>query len=392
MTSKVAIVSAYSTRFGELWEAGVRELAEEVTNGVLTATDKTIEPKSIDAIYVGNMASGGFTGQEHISAVVADAAGLHDVPNLRIEGACASGGLGLRTAYMAVRGGIYETVMVVGIEKMTDQTQTGKVQETMSSSMDVEWEAQLGLTFAGAFAMMARSHFREYGTTRRHLAAVSCKNHAHGALNPRAHFQRKFDIDTILKFPFVAEPLSVMDTAPVSDGAAAIILTRKENARKFTDAPVWITGSGQGSDSLSLHGRESLTSLKATRMAGREAMRQAGITPDQINLAEIHDSFTINEIMALEDLGFFIPGKAGPATLEGQTSINSKYSINTSGGLKAGGNPLGAVGIAQAVEVFIQLRNSAGNGRQVDNAEIALTHNIGGSGATCVVHTYSNSN
>ncbi|MFX1252318.1 MAG: thiolase domain-containing protein [Promethearchaeota archaeon] len=390
MQSKVAIVSAYMTQFGELWTEGLRDLAEEAATGVLEATDNSIGKKEIEALFVGNMASGTFTGQEHISAVVADAADLIDIPNTRVEGACASGALALRTAYMAVQAGFYKTVMVVGIEKMTDQTCPGKIQETISSSMDVDWEAHLGLTFAGVYAMMAKAHFDQYNTNRRHLAAVSSKNHTNGSFNPRAHFQRKFDIDSILKFPFVAEPLSVMDTSPISDGAAALILTHKDNARKYTDAPVWITGSGQGADSLSLHARDSLTSMKASRVAGWKAMREARITPKQINVAELHDGFSISEIIGLEDLGFFIPGEAGPATLEGQTALNAKYSINTSGGLKARGNPLGATGVAQAVEIFLQLRNSAGNGRQVDDAQIGLTHNIGGSGATSVVHIYSN--
>jgi len=235
--------------------------------------------------------------------------------------------------------------------------------------------------------MMARRHMHEYGTRREHLAAVAVKNHKNGSLNPNAQFQREITMETVLQAPWVAEPLGLFDCAPLSDGAAAVVLCAMERARSFTDAPIRILGSGQASDFLALHDRRSLTAMDATTEAGARALKQAKLAPKDVQVAEVHDNFTITEILAIEDLGFVEKGKGGPATLDGVTALNGKVSVNPSGGLKARGQPVGATGVAQAVEIVRQLRGEAGK-RQVVGAKHGLTHTLGGTGATAVVHIF----
>lgn len=382
----VAIIGVGETPFGELWERSFRDLGIEA--GLKAIQDAKIGSEDIDAVYIGNMSAGKFIDQEHVAALVADYAGLADrhLPTVRVEGGGACGALALLQARLAIASGMYDIVVVGGAEKMTD---VGDVQaaEILAGTADQEWESVFGATFAGLYAMMARRHMHEFGTKREHLAAVAVKNHKNGSLNPNAQFQREITMETVLQAPWVAEPLGLFDCAPLSDGAAAVVLCAMERARSFSDAPIRILGSGQASDFLALHDRRSLTAMDATTEAGARALKQAKLTPKDVQVAEVHDNFTITEILAIEDLGFVEKGKGGPATLDGVTALNGKVSVNPSGGLKARGQPVGATGVAQAVEIVRQLRGEAGK-RQVIGAKHGLTHTLGGTGATAVVHIF----
>ncbi len=380
---RVAVIGIGLTKFGEHWEKGLRNLALEA--GVKAVTDAKIEGKEIDAMFIGNMASGRLTGQEHLGALVADQIGMN-IPATRVEAACASGGLALRQGLFSILSGQHNVVLVGGAEKMTDMS-VDQVTTTLMGAADEEWEGFQGLTFPGLYALMARRHMHDYGTKREHLAMISVKNHEHASMNPIAQFQNKITVDHVLKSTMVADPLTLLDCSPVSDGAAALILCREDLAKKYTDNPVYITGSGQASDTLALAQRKSLTRLDATIVASRAAYKQAGVAPKDINVVEVHDCFTIAELMAVEDLGFAEKGKGGKFIEEGNTKLGGKIPFNTSGGLKACGHPVGATGIKQACEIVMQLRGEAG-ARQVKNAEIGMTHNVGGSGATAVVHIF----
>lgn len=384
---KVAIVGAYRTKFGELWEHGIRELASE---SVLKAIDDTnnLNATDIEAVFVGNSSASTFSGQDSVGPLVVDAAGLVPLPVTKIGGTGAAGAMALRSAFMAVSNGFYGIAVVCGLEKMTDITNPEEMNAALAHSIDQEWEACQGLTTTGAYALMAQRHFSEFGTTKEHLASVAVKNHENGSKNPKAHFRNKISIEQAISAKIAAYPLGIFDCSPISDGAAALVLANSEKANRLTDTPCWIIGSGQASDYVALHDRNSLFSLKASRIAGEQAFQQAKVQREKVNFAEVHDNYTIGEIMAIEDLDFFPQGQGGFATLEGQTTLNAEISINPSGGLKAGGNPLGATGVAQAVEGVIQLRGEAKE-RQVNNAEIGLLHSVGGSGALAVCHIIS---
>jgi acetyl-CoA C-acetyltransferase len=380
----VAVIGVGLTKFGELWDKSFRDLIAEA--GSKAILDAGIGGKDIDAMYIGSMSSGRFVGQEHVGALVADASGFSHIhiPSTRVEGACASGGLAVRQGYQSILSGTNDVVIIGGIEKMNDVGGTSAT-ETLATAADQEWEAFFGATFPALYAMIAKRHMHEYGTTKEDLAKVAVKNHANGAKNPYAQFQKEITLDTAMNATPVAEPLGLLDCSPVTDGSAAIVLCSLEKAKEFTDKPVRIIGSGQGSDTLSLHGRRDICTLDATVHASKMAYKQANIKPSDIDLAEVHDCFTIAEICAIEDLGFVEKGKGGKAVENKISTIDGSIPINTSGGLKSKGHPVGATGVAQIVEIVNQLRGDAGK-RQVKDANIGLTHNVGGSGATCVVN------
>ncbi|MDI6826582.1 MAG: thiolase domain-containing protein [Candidatus Aenigmarchaeota archaeon] len=381
---KVAVIGIGVTKFGEHWDKNLRELAIEA--GAKAIMDANIRGSDIDAIYLGNMSAGRFVGQEHVAALVSGELGL-SIPAVRVEGACASGGIALREGIFSILSGQNDIVLVGGAEKMTDLMTDG-VTTALMGAADQEWEAYYGLTFPSLYAMIARRHMFEFGTTREQMAKVAVKNHHNGSLNPIAQFNKEITVEEVLNSTMVADPLTLLDCSPITDGAAALILCKAELAKKYTDDPVYIIGSGQASDTLALHDRRSLTTLDATVKAAREAYKQAGITVKDIDVAEVHDCFTIAEIVATEDLGFCKKGEGGKLIDEGATELNGRIPINTSGGLKAVGHPVGATGIKQAVEIVLQLRGQAEK-RQVKDANIGLTHNVGGSGATAVVHIFS---
>lgn len=380
---KVAIIGVGLTKFGELWESSFSQLFVEA--GANAIKDANIDGKDIEAIFVGNMSGGRFIDQEHVSSLIADQAGLNPLPSTRVEAACASGGLALRQGVIAILSGFHDMVVVGGVEKMTDVL-IGQITQTLATAADSEWETFLGMTFPGLYAMMARKHMQEFGTTREQLAMVSVKNHANAKHNPYAQFHFDVTVEDVLNSPMVADPLRLLDCSPITDGAACVILASEKRAKEFTDSPVYITGSGQASDTIALHNRENIAVVDATVNASKEAYRRANVEPGDIQAAEVHDAFTIGEILAIEGLGFVDIGKGGKATEEGITQIGGKIPVNTSGGLKAKGHPVGATGVAQAVEITMQLRGQA-KGRQTD-ADVGLSHNIGGSGGTAVVHIY----
>jgi acetyl-CoA C-acetyltransferase len=380
----VAVIGIGLTKFGELWDRSFRQLTAEA--GSKAILDSGVGGTDIDAMYVGSMSSGRFVGQEHVGALVADASGfshLH-IPSTRVEGACASGGLALREGYLSIASGINDVVIVGGIEKMNDVGGSAAT-ETLATAADQEWEAFFGATFPGLYAMIAKRHMHEYGTTKVDLARVAVKNHKNGIHNPYAQYRKEITLDTALNAAPVAEPLGLMDCSPVTDGAAAVVLCAADRVKDFTGKAVKIIGSGQASDTLSLHGRRDITTLDATVHAGKMAYAQAKIKPSDVDLAEVHDCFTIAEICAIEDLGFVKKGDGGKAVENKITTIDGTIPVNTSGGLKSKGHPVGATGVAQIVELSMQLRGEAKK-RQVKDARIGLAHNVGGSGATCVIH------
>ncbi len=380
----VSIIGVGLTRFGELWDQSLRELG--LRAGFAAIRDAGITSDDIDAMYVGNMSAGSLVRQEHIGALVADYCALTDrhVPTTRVEAASASGGLALRQGYMAVAGGFADIVVVGGAEKMTDVSDSESA-HTLSMGSDEEWEARAGATFAALHALVAQAHMREYSTTREMLSAVAAKNHAHAARNPQAQFRFALKPKAVSASGLIADPLRMLDCAPASDGAAAVVLCAAERALDFCAQPVNIIGSGQASDTLSLHHRQALHRFPAIGVAARRAFAQADCRPEEVDVAEVHDNFTISELIALEELGLFPPGEAGAHTLAGETTLGGRLPVNTSGGLKARGHPPGATGLAQAVEIVLQMRGTAGE-RQVEEARLGLIENHGGTAATAVVH------
>lgn len=383
---RVAIIGAGMTPFGEHWEQGFRDLVVEA--GIKAITDAGISGDKIDAGFIGTMASGRLIGQEHIGGLIADYMGLTPIPITRVEGACASGALALRQGIMAVSSGMHDLVVVGGVEKMTDLG-VNTVSDILGGAGDQEWELFLGATFPAIYALMAKRHMLDYKTTEEMMAAVAVKNHKHGAKNKYAQFRNEITIDAVLNSKMIADPLKVFDCSPITDGAAGVILAPLDVAHSYTKKPIEIIASAQASDAIALQSRESLTGLRATQVAAKKAYEMAKLMPKDIEFAEVHDCFTIAEIMGIEDLGFFPKGQGGPASLEGKTAIGGEIAINTSGGLKACGHPVGATGVKQAVECVWQLRGEA-EGRQVKNAHIGLSQNVGGSGATAVIHIYKN--
>lgn len=387
---RVAVIGVGDTEFGELWDSSFREIG--IRAGLAAVEDANITAEQIDASYVGNMSAGRFIDQEHVGALIADYAGLarDHTPATRIEAAGASGGLALKEGYLAVASGLHDIVVVGGAEKMTD-VDDATVTIIQSAAADQEWETVFGATFASLHALIARRHMHQFGTTREQLASVAVKNHRHGSMNPKAQFQKEISLDTVLKSPLVASPLRMFDCAPSSDGAAAVVLCPFDVARKYTDTPIEIRGVGQASDTLALHHRPDVCTFRATAVAAARAFKLAGIGAEHVDVAEVHDNYTISEILAIEDLGLVPKGQGGKATEEGRTALEGDVAVNTSGGLKARGDPIGATGVAQAVEIVIQLRGEAGK-RQVPDAKIGLTQNVGGTGATVVVHVFGRVN
>jgi acetyl-CoA C-acetyltransferase len=381
---KVAIIGVGLTKFGELWEKSYRDLITEA--GVKAIADSGIDGKDVQELFVGSMSPGLFAAQEHIGALVADYAGLAGIPATRVEAACASGGLALRQAYTSILAGRNDIVVAGGVEKMTD-VPTGLAMTALMGAGDEEWEAFNGATFPALYALMARRHMIEYGTTIEQISMVSVKNHANAKHNEYAQFKFDVTLEDVLNSSLVADPLRLLHCSPITDGAAAVILASEKKAKEICDNPIWITASSMATDTLALSDRKSLTQTNAAILAAKDAYKQAGVSAKDIDFAEVHDCFAIAEILAIEALGFCKIGEGGKYTEDGHTKIGGEHPINTSGGLKGKGHPVGTTGIAQAIEATLQLRGTAGK-RQVKDAEIGLTHNVGGSGATAVVHVY----
>ncbi|MCK9313966.1 MAG: thiolase domain-containing protein [Methanocorpusculum sp.] len=381
----VAIIGAGITKFGERWDTSFRDLCTEA--GIAAIEDANVTGEQIDSLFIGSMSAGRFIEQEHVGALVADYVGLGGelhTPATRVEAACASGGLAFRQAVAAVSSGMSEVVVAAGAEKMTD---VGDATDVLAGAADREWESFAGATFPGLYAMIACDYIHKYGLTREQLAQVAVKNHYHGARNPYAQFQNEITLSTVMNSTLVASPLRLFDCSPVSDGAAAVIICPLERAHEFTDTPIKVLASAQAGDTIALHDRPDFSTMGATVAAGNSAFRQAKLERKDIDFVEVHDCFTIAEICAIEDLGFVPKGTAGKFTEEGETHLGGKLPVNTSGGLKSCGHPVGATGIKQIWEVVQQLRGEAGR-RQVEGAEIGMTQNVGGTGATVVSHIF----
>ena len=379
----VGVLGTGITKFGERWDQGLRELLLDAQLKALK--DSKLSPVDIDALYTGNMGGGPLSGQLHIGAMATENLNI-DKPSVRVEGACASGSLALRAGIHAIEAGEAEIVMVSGVEKMTDVS-TEQVTTMLMGAGDEEIDGFTGLTFPGLYALLAKAYMHKFPKlTRDLLAEVSVKNHFHGAKNSYAQFRKEITIDTVKNSTMVADPLTLFDCSPITDGAATIIIASEKKAKEL-GAKVSIIGSGLGTDSLSLARRKSLTRIDAAHTAAHQAYKQAGIKAEDVNFAEVHDCFTIAEIMAVEALGFAKEGEGYKLYKGKDTYFDGKIPINTSGGLKACGHPVGATGVKQAVEATMQLRGEA-EGRQVKDAKIGVTHNVGGSGATAAVHVF----
>ena len=407
----VAVVGAGMTKFGTFPGRATRDLFVDAFQEMRRSVDRGIDPADIEALYVGNYSSDLFEQQGHTAPIMADWVGLAPRPATRIEDACASSGVAFREGLIAVASGLYDMVLVGGIEKMSDLP-TEQVTDTLATAGDAIYEIPAGFTFPGFYAAMATSYMDRYGATPETFMHVGIKNHDNGARNPKAQFGARIaDIMASKKAraeakgrpvpqwadeieflrderanPTIAWPMRLFDCSPISDGAAALLLVAEDLAPSFSDRPLHIIGSGQASD-VALHDRSDLTSIRAAKLAGDQAFAMAGLGPRDVDVAEVHDCFTIAEIIATEDLGFFPVGEGGKAVEDGRTALDGSQPVNTSGGLKSKGHPVGASGVGQVVEIWKQLRGEAGE-RQVADARIGLTHNVGGTGQTCVVHIF----
>jgi len=379
---EVAVLGVGITKWGELWEKSLRDIYVETA--LLALDDAGVD--HIDSMYVGSMSSGIFVGQEHIASLLADYLGQAPVPSTRVETACASGGLALRLGFIEVASGMNDVVLVGGVEKMTDVS-GNEATYALGTAADQEYEGYHGITFPGLYALIARAHMEKYGTTREQLAMVAVKNHCNGSKNPLAQFPFEITVDSVLNSVMVADPLRILDCSPITDGAAALVICPVEMVRKMNKPVIKIIGTGQATDTIALSSRKDLTWLEATYQAAKEAYAMAQNKPEDMDLIEVHDCFTIAEICVLEALGIVERGKGGEAAEQGLTSLEGKIPVNTSGGLKAKGHPVGATGTAQVVEIVKQLRGEAGE-RQINNPRIGMAQNMGGSGGSSVVHIF----
>jgi acetyl-CoA C-acetyltransferase len=403
----VSIVGAGMTRFHNklhIDKTG-RELFVEAALDASGSVDNGFRFRDAGALFVGNFTSDVFEAQGHTAAVMADWLGINPVPAYRIEDACASSGAAINLGAMAIASGMTDVVIVGGVEKMSRLT-TDQVTDALALAADSSYETSVGFTFPAIYAAIASAYFKKHGTGWEQFAAVTIKNHKNGALNPKAQFQTEImalaqklgerdgrtfkDEMEFLRSdlnPTISSPLRLFDCCPVSDGAAVIILVADEVAWRYTDTPVKVAGMGQASDTIALHSRPDFTTLRAAVKASEDAYKMAAATSKDIQLADVHDCFTIAEIVATEDLGFFPKGQGGRAAEEGRTALTGEKPINPDGGLKAKGHPVGATGVAMAYEMFKQLRGQAGK-HQIQGAETGLTHNVGAAGASVAVQVF----
>ncbi len=378
----VAVIGVGMNKWGELWNSSHRDIFVE--SALLALDDAGVD--HVDSMYVGCMSPGLFVGQEHIASMLADYLGQAPIPSTRVESACASGGLALRQGFIDVASGMNDMVLVGGVEKMTD-VGGNEATYALGTAADQEYEGYHGITFPGLYALMARAHMEKYGTTREQLAMVSVKNHKNGAKNPLAQFPFEISVDDVLCSVMVADPLRILDCSPITDGAAALILCPVEKAKELGKPIIKIIGTGHATDTIALAQRKDITWLEATYLAAQQAYAMSGKKPEDIDVLEVHDCFTIAEICVTEAVGYFERGKGGEAVEKGLTAVEGEKPVNVSGGLKSKGHPVGATGVAQAIEIVKQLRGEAGE-RQIEKARIGMTQNMGGSGASTLVHVF----
>lgn len=381
--SRVGIVGIGHTKFGRRSDASVQELAYEAYREALADAD--LDPDVIDATVIGSVPE--YHKQRSLAGVIQEYLNLNPKPTWLTEVACASGSAAIRTAWMSIGAGVHDVVAVIGCQKMTE-LETSEILALMGRVGDVQWESCFGTTFPGYYAMFARRHMHEFGTTAEQLAEVAVKNHYYGARNSKAMFQKEITAAKALASDPVATPLTVYDCCANADGAACVILASEATARRLGGGrEVWLAGNGCASDSMSVLRRPDLTGLSSAREAASQAYRMAGITASDVRVAEVHDCFTIAEIMAYEDLGFCEKGEGGSFIADKQSYIDGSTPVNVDGGLKSKGHPIGATGVSMACETVRQLRAEAGE-RQVPNANIGLTHNVGGIGQYCFVNVF----
>jgi len=383
MMRKVGIVGVGHGKFGVRSDASLRELAFEAVKACLS--DAGLPLKEVDSMVTG-IAGDEFSFALQPSAQVHDYIGFHPKPNFRVEGACATGSMAVRTGWMNVASGLADLVLVVGVEKMTE-VPTSVATDIMGRGGDATWEYPFGLTFPGYYAMIANAHMARFGTKEEQLAMVAVKNHYYGSRNPFAHMQKEITLDKAMTSFTVAHPLKLFDCSLITDGAAAVLLASDERAKEISKKPIWLAGLGLATDTMRIGDRDSLTSILATREAARGAYKMAGLGPSDIDVATVHDCFTIAEIVAYEDLGFCEKGEGGKLIEEKETYVTGRIPVNVDGGLKSKGHPLGATGVSMAVEITKQLRGEAGE-RQVKDAAVGLVHNVGGTGQVVAVHIF----
>ena len=377
----VSVIGIGCTQFGKRNGVGIVDLAVQACREALG--DAGVPNERVQAFYLGNFVSEALVHQGSLAPMVAYRLGLRTIPCTKVEGACASSGIAFRHGVLLVASGVCDIVLTAGAEKMT-LSETTTVTEALASAGDADTEMRLGLTFPGTFGIIMRRHMYQYGTTREQVALVSVKNRRNGSTNPKAHFQKPVSLDEVLESRLVCDPLRLYDCPPISDGAAAAVLCAADVAEEFTNRPIDVIGSGHAMGPGTLFEMADLTTFEASVSAGREAYRMAGVSPGDIDVAEVHDCFSIAEIAATEDLGFVEKGKGGRAVEEGLTALDGPIPVNPSGGLLAKGHPVGATGLAQIYEIVGQLRGVAIN--QVKGAEIGLAHSLGGTGAVSTVH------
>ncbi|MHC1598098.1 MAG: thiolase domain-containing protein [Candidatus Methanofastidiosia archaeon] len=371
----VAIVGIGCTPVGEPWNKSLREIAVESTWAAMD--DAGVN--EIDGLVVGNMSSGNFVDQESLGSLVADYAGLENITAFKVEGACGSGGVAFRTGVMAIASGMHDVVCVTGVEKMTDVVGDSAT-KILANASDREYEAVHGVTFVGLNAMVMRRYMHDYNARREDICSLPVNSHKNAVHNKNAMFRREISLDSVINSPMVADPLSLMECAPICDGAASIILTTKERAKEFTDTPIIVKGSAVKVDTIGVHDRKNVTSMAATVEAAKEAYNMAKLTPKDMDTAELHDAFSIMGVIGLEDLGFVRHGKGAHFAAEGQIGIGGKLPCCTYGGLKARGHPVGATGVYQLLELTKNLR-----GEGVVDAQNGIAQNIGGTGSTVSV-------
>jgi len=379
---KVCVLGAGSTKYGKL-DDSITDIAVQASVGAIESAG--IQPKEIEAGYISNV-FGIADKQVHLGPVIMSNLGIPEKPSLSIESACGSGSVSFREAFANIAAGFYDAVLVTGVEKVT-HTGTEWTTTYFSYCSDFFYEGQAGASFPGLFASMARAYLTEFDATEEDFAKVAVKNHENGISNPKAHLRKKITVDDVMNSAVVASPLKLYDCCPFSDGASSVILCNEKFAKEHTKDYVQVIGSGRGGSPAALQGRNHLTTIPSTKLAGESAYKMAGVSPKDIDFAEVHDCFTIAEVVDSEDLGFFEKGQGAKAAAEGRTKLNSEISINPSGGLKSKGHPIGATGVGQVVEVFDQLTGNAGE-RTVKDAKIGLTQNFGATGASCAVHIF----
>lgn len=376
----VYVVGLGSTRYGKL-DTTARELLTDACAQALGAAGA--DPKDVQGHFIGN-AFGMAEKQGHLGPLVNTTLGMPEAPSWTIETACASGSSAFREAFVHVAGGFADVMLASGAERVS-QLDTVTATSYFAYGSDYAFEGANGCSFPGLYAAMARSYFERYGATEEDLAHIAVKNHANGALNPKAHLPKRITVDEVLKSMVVASPLKLYDACPFSDGAAAVVLASEDVAKRLTDAPVRVLGSGRAGAVAALQDRGDFTSIPSTRRAADEAFRMAKLDRTDVDVLEVHDCFTIAEAIALEDLGYAKPGEAAGFARDGVTARDGKIPVNPSGGLKSKGHPVGATGIGQIVEVCEQLLGRSGP-RQVSGAEVGLAHNVGATGGSCGVH------